>query len=296
MNFPDHVTFREASDMYEKMWGQSPEEKAWTLQLQREMQERYHSPAMKMRRKLRRLSYAALCSAWDALQNQSLDGEYDDGIPMTEWAEQVQAEKSAREARYRTGWLSRKKKPEAERKGRKKMQFIVKRELETRGAVDPGEPELIDGTLLVGEETVLMWTENHGPYGHDYCTLRPAFHKGNRMWLKRAIWQSAAGYSANGTQEDIMGYEEGVNLLITHGVYGLSKLENESSSLDYLPPRVEAEICFEFFHELETFINKMGDQAYILTDVLPEDRADGNFDTINCEVEGRKLALSYRHK
>jgi len=95
--------------------------------------------------------------------------------------------------------------------------------LQSRGAIDPGPDEKIEGTLLVGEEPILHFYDNQSSYGEDSVYLFAAFHHGGRCWLKRAVWDAASGYSASGTQETIIDFEAGVKLLIERGVFSFPK-------------------------------------------------------------------------
>lgn len=77
----------------------------------------------------------------------------------------------------------------------------------------------IYGTCLVGTEPVLTFEANHSNFGYDDVSLFPAFHKGDRRWLKREEWNAAPGYSAYGTNETIIAFETGVKLFLEHGVF-----------------------------------------------------------------------------
>jgi len=99
--------------------------------------------------------------------------------------------------------------------------YVEVRELECRGAVDPSEPEPVEGSLLVGTTPVLEF-EDHSrapSYGYDAVDIFPAFHNGERCWLRRDSWQAAHGYSASGTSEYILSFEDGVKLFLERGVF-----------------------------------------------------------------------------
>ena len=87
-----------------------------------------------------------------------------------------------------------------------------------RGAVDDAAPSDIEGTLLVGTEPVLTY-EINSSYGYDIISIYPAVRDGIRSFLKRAIWQPAYGYSAQGTQDEILNIDEGVRLFLEQGVF-----------------------------------------------------------------------------
>ncbi|GHP00707.1 hypothetical protein KSF_107540 [Reticulibacter mediterranei] len=91
--------------------------------------------------------------------------------------------------------------------------------LQTRGAVDPGHDEAVEGSLLVGEASVLQFTANQSTYGEDTVFIFPAFHKGERCWVKREEWSAAYGYSAAGIQETVISFEEGVKLFLERSVF-----------------------------------------------------------------------------
>ncbi len=42
---------------------------------------------------------------------------------------------------------------------------------------------------------------------------------GERCWLRRDSWQAAHGYSASGTSEYILSFEDGVKLFLERGVF-----------------------------------------------------------------------------
>ena len=99
------------------------------------------------------------------------------------------------------------------------MKFVEKFELECRGPVDPEPPVEVNGTLLVGEEAIATWDEGQSSYGCDIVRVYPAYHNGKRAWIVSRTWDAAPGYSASGTEEEILPFEDGVKLLLEHGVY-----------------------------------------------------------------------------
>jgi len=99
------------------------------------------------------------------------------------------------------------------------VQYVEIYELENRGAVDPAPSSDVEGTLLVGTQPVLEFEDNHSSYGNDYVKIYPAFHNGERSWLKRAVWSPAYGYSASATQESIVSFEAGVKIFLERGVF-----------------------------------------------------------------------------
>jgi len=99
------------------------------------------------------------------------------------------------------------------------IQYIEVRSLENRGAVDPAPSSEVDGSLLVGVDLALGFDGNESQYGVDSVDIFPAFYRGERCWLRRETWQAAYGYSARGTQESVISFEEGVKIFLERGVF-----------------------------------------------------------------------------
>lgn len=99
------------------------------------------------------------------------------------------------------------------------VQYVEYRDLECRGSIDPAQPEPVEGTLLVGTTSVLSFEDNVTQYGENASSIFPAFHNGERAWLRRDTWQPAYGYSASGTQESILSFEDGVKIFLKRGVF-----------------------------------------------------------------------------
>ncbi len=99
------------------------------------------------------------------------------------------------------------------------------KELENRGAVDPAPSSEVEGTLLIGEEAALEFVSHQSSYGEDATSIFPAFHNGERCWLRRDEWNAAYGYSASGTQESILSFEDGVKLFLEQGVFAFPEPE-----------------------------------------------------------------------
>ena len=96
------------------------------------------------------------------------------------------------------------------------MKFEVRDTLLSRGPIEGQEPERAE-SLLVGDAAVATWFDNHFPQGHDACALFPAWHEGKRVWLLRQVWSAANGYSAWGTQDAILEFAAGIQLLVERG-------------------------------------------------------------------------------
>ncbi len=94
--------------------------------------------------------------------------------------------------------------------------FIERSVLAQRGPVDCAPPEECE-TFLVATEPAFRWTEGQTQYGDDSCSLWPAWVKGERAWLLRRVWGAARGYCAEGTQDQVIPFEEGCRILIAAG-------------------------------------------------------------------------------
>jgi len=99
------------------------------------------------------------------------------------------------------------------------VKYVEVRELQNRGAIDPAPSSEVEGTLLIGERPVLQFYGNQSSYGEDYISLFPVFHNGQRCWLRRCEWCPAEGYSASGTQDYIISFEDGIKLFLERGVF-----------------------------------------------------------------------------
>lgn len=99
------------------------------------------------------------------------------------------------------------------------IHYTEVRTLERRGPIDPEPSEPVEGILLVATESVLRYEDHHSQYGYDEVFLFPAVHRGERCWLRREEWYPAPTYSASGTNEQLIPFEEGVSILIEHECY-----------------------------------------------------------------------------
>jgi hypothetical protein len=95
--------------------------------------------------------------------------------------------------------------------------FQEKCSLQKRGAVDPLPSEEVEG-LLVGNE-IAFWRGAESSYGSDAVRIFPAIYRGEKAFIIQRTWCAAMGYCASGTEEDILSFEEGVDLLLKHGAY-----------------------------------------------------------------------------
>jgi hypothetical protein len=100
------------------------------------------------------------------------------------------------------------------------MLFKEKDFLLCRGAVNQNEPERIEN-LLIGERAIGKWDDrSRSPgYGWDYVKMYPAYYKGEKTFVEERIWCPAEGYSASGTEERVISFEEGVKILLKKGAY-----------------------------------------------------------------------------
>ena len=97
--------------------------------------------------------------------------------------------------------------------------FVEIRTLAQRGTVNSLPHIEVEGNLLVAELPIARWEESHNEYGHDRARLFPAWHDGGRAWLLRKDWIAAFGYCAEGAEEQILGFEEGVRLVLSLGLF-----------------------------------------------------------------------------
>jgi len=98
------------------------------------------------------------------------------------------------------------------------MMYIEWKRLQTRGAVEPGPDETVEGSLLVGDR-ICSWEDNYSSYGCDWSQLYPAFFKGERCWVRRNVRCPALGYSASGCEEIVLSFQKGVEILIEQGMF-----------------------------------------------------------------------------
>lgn len=99
------------------------------------------------------------------------------------------------------------------------IQYVEYRTLQVAGPVDQMPDEELEGSLLVGTKPVLEFEDHFSSNGEDSTSIYPAFHDGKRAWLRRDVWQPAYGYSASGTSEHILSFEDGVKIFLERGVF-----------------------------------------------------------------------------
>ena len=98
------------------------------------------------------------------------------------------------------------------------MRFEEKVTLARRSNIEQMASEEVDG-LLVGEKVIHCWEEGNSQYGYDSCSIRPAFTKGQKGWLVTKDWVAAPKYSADGTVDRVLTFEEGVRMLLDKGAF-----------------------------------------------------------------------------
>jgi hypothetical protein len=98
------------------------------------------------------------------------------------------------------------------------IRFIEQSTLKTRSGVS-SEPDIEVKTFLRSDVSVLRWESGHNVAGYDVNNLFPAWVKGKRAFMLRRSWRALSPYNAEGTQEDLLTFKEGVKILIEQGVY-----------------------------------------------------------------------------
>jgi len=107
------------------------------------------------------------------------------------------------------------------------IEYVEKRTLANRGPVDPLPDEEVEG-LLIAKKPALEWSSGYNRYGHDSCSLYPAFSHGERSWVVMKDWIPASGYCASGAIEFVIPFSEGIEILVKHGRFSFP-IPNEPS-------------------------------------------------------------------
>ena len=98
------------------------------------------------------------------------------------------------------------------------MEYIQKKYLKERGAIDQVEKSTVNGTLLVGEHPIYVWKSEGSAFGLDWCYLYQAKLNNANCFLFKKVWESADGYNCSGiTSEAILSFEDGLKLLLHNG-------------------------------------------------------------------------------
>jgi len=98
------------------------------------------------------------------------------------------------------------------------LRFVEQNTLKTRGPVD-SQPDEECEMFLRSETSVLRWESGHSRAGYDVNDLFPAWIGGKRGFMLRRMWWALSPYSAEGTQDVLLSFEQGVKILIEQGVY-----------------------------------------------------------------------------
>lgn len=99
------------------------------------------------------------------------------------------------------------------------MKYEIKNSLLCRGATEQEADMQIDGLFLIGDDSIASYTDGECRYGENYCDIFPAVLGGEKCFLLREQWSPCNGYSASGTDETILTFEEGITLLLDRGAY-----------------------------------------------------------------------------
>lgn len=105
--------------------------------------------------------------------------------------------------------------------------------LQNAGPVDQAEDTELsqEDVLLVAWDSVVSWEEDHSQFGANFVSMYPAYMNGEQRWLKQSVWQPAWGYSARGTQDELLGYGSGIVLMVKHEFYGWGEPRSDKASM-----------------------------------------------------------------
>lgn len=109
------------------------------------------------------------------------------------------------------------------------ISYVLWRTLQRRSAVDPLPPQQVQKPLLVGP-SVLHFYSHETDYGEDSTMIYPAFYGEERCWVRRDVWFAAEGYSATGTSDSILSFEDGVKLFLEHDMFAFPYPEERNNS------------------------------------------------------------------
>jgi hypothetical protein len=100
------------------------------------------------------------------------------------------------------------------------MIFKEKTTLDCRGPIEQLSPEPVRGTLLVSQNCIANWEEDHSQFGFNEVGVFPAYHNGEKSFVVVSVWESSPGYCCSGlSAEKIITFVDGVELLLKHGAY-----------------------------------------------------------------------------
>jgi len=107
------------------------------------------------------------------------------------------------------------------------IKYVRIRSLQQRNAINPLPDRAVDGVLLSAESPCLTFETGHRREGHDLVSLYPAFHDGCQCWIEQREWIAGHGYSASGTQSEIIDLAQGIGILVDRGLFRLPKPDGE---------------------------------------------------------------------
>jgi len=81
------------------------------------------------------------------------------------------------------------------------------------------EESIGDHTLLVSDTVICEWDSDDSEYGYQANAIYPAYWDGKKSWLHTTSWIPGSGYCADGGGDNILSWEDGVDLLLRRGAY-----------------------------------------------------------------------------
>ena len=99
------------------------------------------------------------------------------------------------------------------------MTYRERATLLRRDACNQAPPEETE-TFLIGNRMIAEYEENHSSYGCDVTRMYPAWKEGKRAFLLDRGCNPAQGYSAEGTEEVLISFEDGLRIILEKGLYG----------------------------------------------------------------------------
>ncbi len=159
------------------------------------------------------------------------------------------------------------------------MKYIEQRELHQRDQEGRPAPFVsLTEPMLVGTENVMDWVEKSTPESYDHCELYPAFSTaGGRFWLvtRVRVYPPTTNHPRErqgGHQEQIIPFQEGVELLIKQGRFDLPY--PQSSRVFPTLPRKPWSLTFKFDEEDVHIFYDTYAEAYTRA-CVPRDRYPG---------------------
>jgi len=100
----------------------------------------------------------------------------------------------------------------------KQVNYVERNSLMQRDSTRSIEDLPVD-TWLTGDLKIIIFEENHSEFGCDACALYPAFVNGKKAFHVIRNWDAAHGYCAEGVEEELISFSQGVKLLVRLGAY-----------------------------------------------------------------------------